>query len=308
VTKAFGELKQMERSDERCKFQLSRKLLAGDNMVEQMPWKPLIITENVPVINYGANSLERKIQADREKSVLQSLYFSYNMIPDSAQEPDVEIYSVPTDPVTIPLDDITGNPDAVNDFTNMPWPDAKGSPSHEVNTFGSFPFGQSGPPTMFPPFGQNPAWNMPAVNNAPPHVPMLGFGQMPPVMPNQMNPMGQMSPPINVIPAMFQNNPQNFVPMNNNQPPPPFRTNGPPSGGNGGWVRGDNARDWKDKRDDRDRRDDRDFRGRNNFNNRGNWVNNFGNDRPRGICNQFQAKGYCRNGNNCKYAHVKGSF
>ncbi|KFB47806.1 pnuts protein [Anopheles sinensis] len=160
VTKSFTDMKQMERVDERQKFLLARKVGSEDIMVERTPWRPLLLVDNVPTAPDGSQSVERKVQFARERGCLQALYFNKHMIPDSPVEPDpVDMYQT-ADPVHIPLEDVTGNPDSVNDFTSMPWPDPKSTPPHESAAFNSpfFPsdlppgagFGPGGFPPPFP--------------------------------------------------------------------------------------------------------------------------------------------------------------
>ncbi|XP_058125343.1 uncharacterized protein LOC131266740 [Anopheles coustani] len=160
VTKSFTDMKQMERVDERQKFLLARKVGSEDIMVERTPWRPLLLVDNVPTAPDGSQSVERKVQFQRERGCLQALYFNKHMIPDSPVEPDpVDTYQT-ADPVHIPLEDVTGNPDSVNDFTSMPWPDPKSTPPHESAAFNSpfFPsdlppgagFGPGGFPPPFP--------------------------------------------------------------------------------------------------------------------------------------------------------------
>lgn len=115
----------------------------------------------------------------------------YFRIPDSAAEPDMEIHP-PSDPVIIPLDDVTGNPDSVNDFQNTPWPEPKPiiipqSPPPQFQqaqppSFGSFPNHSNqtfpGPQQMFP--------NQTGMPN---NLPMPG-GMMVPNSVNNMHPIG----------------------------------------------------------------------------------------------------------------------
>ncbi|XP_053697870.1 dentin sialophosphoprotein [Sabethes cyaneus] len=242
VTKTFTDLKHLERVDEREKYMLARKIHTDDVMIERTPWIPLITVDNVPPHPDGVNSQERRIQRDRERNVLQALYFNRHMIPDSPGEPDVEVYSVST-PAHIPLEDVTGNPDSVNDFTTMPWPEPKSTPPHESAGFNS-PF-FTGTNNDFPPFGGPGNWDIPGANPSP--MPgMLPPGRIPPgispmpVGAHNSNPMGgpnmmrQMSVPPsmppngppNMPPAglphpnMFPNNPNMFP---NNRGPPPMQ-------------------------------------------------------------------------------------
>lgn len=55
---------------------------------------------------------------------LVNAYICIFRIPDTPAEPDPENHT-PSDPVHIPLDDVTGNTDSVNDFHTTPWPDPK---------------------------------------------------------------------------------------------------------------------------------------------------------------------------------------
>ncbi|XP_058062172.1 serine-rich adhesin for platelets [Anopheles bellator] len=170
VTKSFTDMKQMERVDERQKFMMARKVGSEDNMTERTAWRAVLVVDNVPPSPDGSQSLERNIQQQRERSVLQALYFNKSMIPDSPFEADpVDTYQT-ADPVHIPLEDVTGNPDSVNDFTSMPWPDARSTPPHESAAFNSpfFPtdlppaagFGPGGFPPPFAAGGPAP-WQLP---------------------------------------------------------------------------------------------------------------------------------------------------
>lgn len=127
VTKAFIDMKQMERADERESFLISRKATTDDLMSEQIPYGPLILVDDVP--EHVVKSKEKDIQAEREKTCLKTIYFNRAMIPDSPLEPDVIAFQN-VEPPMIPLFDITGNTDAIHDYTNMPWPEPKGSPPH----------------------------------------------------------------------------------------------------------------------------------------------------------------------------------
>ncbi|XP_052869079.1 serine-rich adhesin for platelets [Anopheles cruzii] len=170
VTKSFTDMKQLERVDERQNFRMARKVGSEDNMTERTPWRALLVVDNVPPSPDGSQSLERNIQHQRERIVLQALYFNKSMIPDSPFEADpIDTYQT-ADPVHIPLEDVTGNPDSVNDFTSMPWPDARSTPPHESAAFNSpfFPtdlppaagFGPGGFPPPFAAGGPAP-WQLP---------------------------------------------------------------------------------------------------------------------------------------------------
>jgi protein phosphatase 1 regulatory subunit 10 len=332
VTKNFVDARSSERLDERNAMQ-NRKLPSEDLMEERMPWQPLIIVDNVPPLPEGSGSQEKKIQFERESRVLQSLYFSRSLVPDSPAEPDMETHAK-TDPAVIPLDDVTGNPDAVNDFTNMAWPEPKGmAPAQQHNnnyqTNQVFP-DQGGPQPGFPnPYDQQPqgAW----MGHQPP------LGAMPPMgVPDPYhNPMMMVQPPNQQFNPQFQ---QNFHPQNFQQPPNmvPIGMNGPPpmhmnqmgpgpgpmrgsnrgdqdGGGRGGWFRGGGGGGgggWNNNNNNHNNNGNNRDHSRNDRNDwtRGSGGNNDRrNDRDyreRGVCRAYQNTGHCRMGAKCNYIHV----
>ena len=274
VSKTFTEQKQMEHVEERSAFKLGRKAQNDDTMAEQTTWRALIIIDfkEEPKVNYGCNSREAVIQAEREKNVLQELYFRHS-INDSPHEPDLENYDH-VEPQIIPLNDVTGNPDSVNNYTDINWPAPKGDlPS----TFSSNAFANVFSHINIPPAtGVNPisAFTNPIAN------PLANFplgGIINPMqqrdIPNSLGnqwmipPAPYMQPPPTMIsqpvPVGFPNNRGGMSNgFRNNSNRPHINNNG---GGGGNWVRG-NAR--------------------------------------RGVCNQFQRNGFCRN-NNCPYIHER---
>ncbi|XP_053960747.1 serine/threonine-protein phosphatase 1 regulatory subunit 10 [Anastrepha ludens] len=133
-TQSFMDMKNLERYSERDAINIARRgFTHEDNMRPQTDWRPLIEVDGVPPHPNGNQSKQRKVQTEREQTTLRALYFSHSMIPDSPAEAELEphfAYDVPV----IPLEDITGNPDAVSDYTNMPWPEPKSSPKYPENT------------------------------------------------------------------------------------------------------------------------------------------------------------------------------
>ncbi|CRK93998.1 CLUMA_CG007524, isoform A [Clunio marinus] len=269
VSKTFTEQKQIEHVGERSAFLLGRKMQNEDTMAEQTTWRSLIIVDNVPEINYGSKSQEVKIQAERERNVLQELYFRHS-INDSPHEPDPESYDH-VEPQIIPLEDPAegNNPDAFKDFTAGQWPAPKTDLQSTLvpSAFGGI-FNQiSIPPAT--PLGLPPSLGLNPIVNPLASFPPLGIHQNQPA-PN----------------AMWMIPPTNFV-----QQPPPFP---PQLSGFGNRIGMNNN-------------NNNNFRGNGrphnniNNNNNGNWVR--GNAR-RGICNQFQRTGMCRN-KNCPYIHER---
>lgn len=297
VTRAFMDLAKMEMSGEREALQLSRKLPNEDVMDVQITWRGLTeVDMRAPLVQSGAKSLEKDIQFAREKSVLQALYFSRKMIPDSPTECEPEIHQM-TDPVLIPLED-PDNPE--QDTSIPPWPEAKGSPPP--------PTIQSVPPIFPGPFPNFPIPTQPATfpnipftgpgnNFIPPNMigPNMNGPMIPPNMPppEMMNP-GPMPPPgpFGPGPGPEFNQNMNDFPPHFNQPPgmggmfPPnnfnmnrgrgFRRGG---GMNGPWIRMNGpGPGWNP--------------GRGGGGNRGGRV-----------CKNVKNHGYCRNRDSCPFYH-----
>ncbi|XP_014259988.1 serine/threonine-protein phosphatase 1 regulatory subunit 10-like isoform X1 [Cimex lectularius] len=325
VTKAFSDMKQMERINER--MHLSRKLAMEDIMEEKTPWRPLIpIDIEGDLVIPGKNSIEKEIQQARERTTLQAIYFNKSIIPDSPAEPDLEIHAM-TEPTIIPLDDQTGNTDSVISYKDKPWPEPKGyepgtlsrpseSPPHlfppqELQQQQQQPPAMMGPPSFppgpFPPVPYSMASGMmpgqewmvngegnimgggdnnmmmmgPGMN---PGMPNMNPGMPPNMHPGMMGPPDMFQGPPDMMPQFFGPPPGMFggpggpgpfqgpngpIPMQQDIRPPRqqwFRQNGGPPGGGGGNWRHPN---------------------KNNNKGSGNW-------KPRGMCNNFMKKGFCR--------------
>jgi protein phosphatase 1 regulatory subunit 10 len=252
-------------------------------MAEQTLWRPLIIVDNVPHIDYGSKSREAQIQAEREKTVLQELYLNRTSLIDSPHEPDTELYDF-IEPAIIPLDDLTGNPDAINNFKDIAWPAPKGEAAAPFmsNAFANvFPNINVGPPLGFAanPIVGNPLANFslsgiisPTSSIQPPNL--LNQWSIPPTVFMQQVPTMIIPPPaVQNSYNSSNNNNNNRNAMGNN-----YRSN---TTNNNNSSRGFSS---------------------NSNNSGGNWVR--GNAR-RGICNQFQRTGFCRNGANCVYIHER---
>lgn len=249
VTKqSFLEMKNMERYSERDALNISRRGF-DDNMEPQMEWRPLIEVANVPDHPNGSASKQRVVQAEREATTLRALYFSPDMIPDSPAEAELEPHFQHDIPV-IPIDDLTGNPDAVNDYSTLPWPEPKGygAASSDIGFIDNVNTGVMPPrlnPNLmasnpFQPFGnsfmsnQNP--QMPMNMQQPPTGP-------PPIWQNQMTGSPMMNPMNGPGPGPGMDMPPNFMgnqfgspgpfggpPGFNNMNYPPMMMNGPGGG------------------------------------------------------------------------------
>ena len=68
-------------------------------------WYPPIRLELSPSVELGSKSIERGIQLDRERFVLQAIYFTRESIPFSPEEPEKE-ESEAKMAIEIPLEDV----------------------------------------------------------------------------------------------------------------------------------------------------------------------------------------------------------
>lgn len=148
-------------------------------------------------------------------TTLRALYFTHALIPDSPAEAEFEPafnHDVPL----IPLDDLTGNPDAVNDFTSMPWPEPRGSPKQGDNTM-SGTGGLGSPVDMFG------GPSVPMTNVAPSNKNQGGGKPFNPFVNPFVGPNGPNGPPM-------QNSPQNQWQGPGNNMAGPMGGNGPMMG------------------------------------------------------------------------------
>lgn len=300
VTKQFADMKQMERTSEREAFLIGRKTNVDDTMTEQMEWAPLILVDDVP--EHEVKSKEKEVQMEREKTCLKTIYFNRAMIPDSPIEPDVVSYQN-VEPPTIPLFDVTGNTDAIHDYTNMPWPEAKGSPPHQMGGSGAGAnLEELNGISNFGTFGQFNGMNWPAPTmlsmRPPPTMLNMIPGPQDAMMPmnpmNPMNPMQAFNAPNPLAPMMVPPIPPNQMGFMGNfgqGMPPMMNDNRGNRGQNWFGPGGGNNNNWPAQGQNNNNNNN------NNNNQRNNWVQNR---RP---CKAFQ-RGFCRHGKNCKFLHV----
>ena len=68
-------------------------------------WYPPIRLDFNPTVELGSKSVERQVQLDRERFVLQAIYFSRDSIPFSPEEPEKEEFEAKM-ATEIPLEDV----------------------------------------------------------------------------------------------------------------------------------------------------------------------------------------------------------
>ncbi|VVC44557.1 Hypothetical protein CINCED_3A000845 [Cinara cedri] len=338
VTKNFKAMEMHERDIERQNFIAVRKLNSADNMEPKTAWRNLddSLLIDIPEepgkekIEPGSGSLEKKKQTLREQSVLQAIYFTRNMIPDSPEEPD-QMEVVPySEPLNIPLEDMSGDTAPIYNYVNIPWPDSKG---------------EQPPPVEFP-VGMNNI--MPMMQQQPFSV--YGGNQMNWVMPPDNNMMGMVLPSNNMyIPPnqMMMNNqmfmgeqipqqqPQSIPPQQQQQQPLPpqhlaqedqwMGPSGPPIQHDQHWGQQqppvNNGPPHFERSNRNHTRWDNNSRGGNNYdsyrgkmnrnNQRGNRGGPFnrrgghpGNGRVSRLCKYYAKQGFCKT-SNCAFLHSK---
>ncbi|VDP65429.1 unnamed protein product [Echinostoma caproni] len=96
------EIRRKELSMERQLFKRS----ADDFTISTEKWHSPLPLERVFLVEPGCKSEERQTQTERERYVLQAIYFTRESIPPTPEEPDVEVVEHTT-PVDIPLEDLT---------------------------------------------------------------------------------------------------------------------------------------------------------------------------------------------------------
>lgn len=65
-------------------------------------WRPPVQLEVTSVVEPGSRSTERETQLERERHILQTIYFTRESIPFTPEEPDVENFAK-EEPVQIPI-------------------------------------------------------------------------------------------------------------------------------------------------------------------------------------------------------------
>ena len=112
----FEEARKNEAIAEKAKMLQKQKVVMEDNRA----WPGMQTIEcELPEIDYGGNSNEKKEQEQRENKVLQILFFN-NKLPNDPSEPDAA-GGVRIVTKAIPLEDTSGD-EAYTDYSGEPWP------------------------------------------------------------------------------------------------------------------------------------------------------------------------------------------
>lgn len=280
VTKTFNEQKRDEHDRER--------MMMRSKVVEYSEWHTPKLIDNVPEIPYGSKSLEAAVQAERERNTLQEMFFNNRSMYDSPHEPDPEEYET-LEPQIIPLEDVTGNPDSVNNFKDVQWPAPKGEQPQYIT--------QGGFGGLFNNINLASSINIPPAASNPVINPLAGlnFAGLQSTIPQDtaaINFLGMVQPtlppPFMQPPPMIQNNYQSNI---------PYQNRGSSSGNSNNY----------NNRDNYNNNNNRNRMGSNSNNSGGgsNWVRGNATLR-RGMCHQYQRTGFCRNQKTgCPYIHER---
>ena len=129
----FANMREFETKMEKAALGLKSDINVDEQEIANW-YKPVPLTfdensDQKPCFTaYGSQSMERNTQAEREKTVLQALYFNLETTPNTPAEPDN-----PTDSMKgslnevklIPLEDKEADEGSYHDYTQEGWPDPK---------------------------------------------------------------------------------------------------------------------------------------------------------------------------------------
>ena len=119
-----NKLKFEEQRKKELEFEKSRLKNKTEQLdIDERPWPEMSAMKlscEMPDIEYGGNSNEKKEQQLRETSTLQALFFNKN--PTDPLEPDGGLSSR-LECKPIPLEDTSGEEEAVNDYSVLGWPE-----------------------------------------------------------------------------------------------------------------------------------------------------------------------------------------
>ena len=238
----FENMREFESKMEKAAMKSKAFSDEGDTL-STIPWyrmKPIKVTNREP-FEPGTKSKEKDIQNDREKGVLQEIYFTREMTPDTPKEADPDTNSMKSgQPIIIPTEDSEADVNGVMHYANKTWPEPKEnqvSKQAQMESQFSLPpalssllssINKTGIEGIIPPQNLNAMSKEEQDTLMAQTEAMKKLGMLPPV--NSQPPLNE--PPPSIPP------PSDFrVPPPGNQPPPfngppPFAS-GPPPPSNG---------------------------------------------------------------------------
>jgi len=208
---------QRKRELELEKTALHKKPSSNElNDARQWPtFTNLALSCELPEIDYGGNSNEKREQPLRENTVLQALFFN-NKLPSDPLEPDAA-GGARGETKPIPLEDFSGDSD-LNDYSNLGWPE----PVHDMYTVK-----ETSP---------NPGLDL--LNNIQPNIlqniiggggpiPETGNTVMDEALYNAQKAAEETLRKQGLLPSKLDNEDPDNIPMDQNMPPPFIGRNGP---------------------------------------------------------------------------------
>ena len=234
----FENMREFESKMEKAAMK-SKNSIGDEGDTPTVQWyKPVRITvTNREPFTPGQNSKERSIQNDREKNVLQEIYFTREMTPDTPKEADPDSNTIKTgQPALIPTEDAEADENGILYYGHKPWPTPK---ENEVSQQAQLESQFSLPPALSSLLS---AYNKTGIDSILPTnlgamskdeqdtliaqtEAMKKLGMLPPV--NNAPPINE--PPPTIPPSDFRVPPPGNPPPFNQ--PPPFGGPPPPSNG-----------------------------------------------------------------------------
>lgn len=336
----FENLREFESQMEKAAMRNKGDISDAEDLAT-IPWykpRPILVTNREP-FTPGNKSVEKEIQANREKGVLQALYFSKDDTPNTPKEAEPDVNSMKVaQPAFIPMEDREADEDSEYHYKNG-WPEPKinqVSQQSQIESQFSLPpalssllssMSKDGLDKFLPSMTtisnlsqqeQDTLAAQTAAMRALGVLPMTGGGpgNVPNFPPNNgmPPPMNMNNPPPNQVD--FSRMPPNHHNSNNGFPaPPPFGgmpPNGPPNGppSNGFYNQpppfgGPNNRN--NGRNDYHRRDNFNNRGGDNYNRGGGYHRNGGPPHRGGYHRDFSRRDDSKIGTRpCKFYVQKG--